>query len=126
VGTVIAGRGTGVTTTPGLVPVVDGAVPVVDGAVPVVDGAVPVVDGAVPVVDGAVPVVDGAVPVLDGAVPVVDVVVPGEGAGEGKVPIISEILPFSSRKTNGACPSRKPGGTALGIVPPPCDATKKN
>jgi hypothetical protein len=118
VGTVRIGRGTGVTEIPGPVPFIDGVVPIITGVVPVVDGVVPVVDGVVPVVDGVVPVVDGVVPVVEG-------VVPGDGAGDGSVPIISETFPFSSSNTNGGRPSRKAAGTALGIVPPPCDATKK-
>jgi len=108
-----------------VVPVDDVVVPVDDVVVPVDDVVVPVDDVVVPVDDVVVPVDDVVVPVDDVVVPVDDVVVPVIVVGDGTVPMISEIFPLLSRNRNGACPSRKPAGTALGIVPPPCDATQK-
>ena len=102
-GTVTAGRGTGVTEIPGPVPIIVGVVPVIVGVVPVIVGEVPVIVGEVHVIIVEVPVI-----------------------GDGTVPMISVISPFSSRNMNGGRLSvRKPGGTALGIILAPLNATQK-
>ncbi|MEG5019294.1 MULTISPECIES: hypothetical protein, partial [unclassified Microcoleus] len=78
--------------------------------------------GSVPVIiGGSVPVIiGGSVPVIiGGSVPVIIGSVPGDGVGCGTVPL-SKLSAFSS----GSRPSRKISGTALGIVPTPCDATQ--
>ena len=117
-GTVTAGRGTGVIEIPGPVPIIVGVVPVIVGVVPVIVGVVPVIVGEVPVIVGVVPIIVGVVPITAG-------VVPGDGAGEGTVPIISETFPLLSSNMNGGRPSRKPAGIALGIILAPLNATQK-
>ncbi|MEG3835451.1 hypothetical protein QUB36_08555, partial [Microcoleus sp. AT8-B1] len=74
-----------------------------------------IIGGSVPVIiGGSVPVIiGGSVPVIIGGS------VPGDGVGCGTVPL-SKLSAFSS----GSRPSRKISGTALGIVPTPCDATQ--
>ena len=110
-GTVTAGRGTGVIEIPGPVPIIVGVVPVIVGVVPVIVGEVPVIVGVVPIIVGVVPITAG--------------VVPGDGAGEGTVPIISETFPLLSSNMNGGRPSRKPAGIALGIILAPLNAYSK-
>jgi hypothetical protein len=95
------------------------------GEVPIIVGEVPIIVGEVPIIVGEVPIIVGEVPIIVGEVPITVGEVPGGGSGEGTVPIISKISPFSFTNTNGGRPSRKPAGTALGIVPPPCNVTQK-
>jgi len=104
---------------------IPGPVPIIVGVVPVIAGEVPVIVGVVPIIVGVVPVIVGVVPIIVGVVPITAGVVPGDGAGEGTVPIISETFPLLSSNTNGGRPSRKPAGTALGIILAPLNFTQK-